>query len=205
MGSVYADKCHRVSGTSITQGTAASWGVYQGTLCTMLPPPSVHDQVDRVPDDGELNSDVHFDEMAALIRSDSLSKSDDNVSVMDVQVHSNSAPLRPPIDYSSPSALFSSAWARFLSIWTRRFTLSLLAGQVVSLCITCTNVTTTELVQRNWSLPTTQTFFLCVVSPMQRVYSLTCWAATSHFLSPIRHTRSIAVSSSKCVSLHPLM
>lgn len=38
--------------------------------------------------------------------------------------------------------------------------LSLIAGQVVSLCITCTNVTTTELVLRNWALPTTQTFFL---------------------------------------------
>jgi len=38
--------------------------------------------------------------------------------------------------------------------------LSLLAGQVVSLCITCTNVTTEELTTRNWDLPTTQTFFL---------------------------------------------
>jgi len=36
----------------------------------------------------------------------------------------------------------------------------LLAGQLVSLCITCTNVTTTELVNRNWALPTTQTLFL---------------------------------------------
>lgn len=68
---------------------------------------------------------------------------------------------RPPIDYSSVGAFFCSSWRRFLSIWTRRFTLSLLAGQVVSLCITCTNVTTEELTIGNWQLPTTQTFFLC--------------------------------------------
>lgn len=68
--------------------------------------------------------------------------------------------VRPPIDYSSLAAFTSSSWARWKSIWTRRFILSLLAGQVVSLCITVTNVTTTELVNRNWSLPTTQTWFL---------------------------------------------
>ncbi|KAI0793912.1 DUF914-domain-containing protein [Fomes fomentarius] len=70
------------------------------------------------------------------------------------------APARPPLDYSSPLAFFTSLGRRFSSIWTKRFVLSLLAGQLVSLCITCTNVTTTELVQRNWALPTTQTFFL---------------------------------------------
>lgn len=69
---------------------------------------------------------------------------------------------RPPIEYHSPGAFVSSCWRRFRSVWTQRFILSLLAGQVVSLCITCTNVTTTELVDRNWSLPTTQTWFLCV-------------------------------------------
>ncbi|KAF8586376.1 DUF914-domain-containing protein [Ramaria rubella] len=67
---------------------------------------------------------------------------------------------RPAISYVSPVAFFSSFWARFKSLWTRRFTLALLAGQVVSLCITCTNVTTTELVMRGWSNATTQTWFL---------------------------------------------
>jgi len=67
---------------------------------------------------------------------------------------------RPPIEYTSLNAFMRSIQRRIKSIWTRRFVLSLLAGQVVSLCITCTNVTTTELVQRNWALPTTQTFFL---------------------------------------------
>ena len=67
---------------------------------------------------------------------------------------------RPPLDYSSWGAFFASVLTRFKSLWTKRFVWSLLAGQVVSLCITCTNVTTTELVNRNWSLPTTQTFFL---------------------------------------------
>jgi solute carrier family 35 protein F1/2 len=71
--------------------------------------------------------------------------------------------VRPPIDYSSFDAFFHSIWCRFLSLWTRRFVLSLLAGQLVSLCITCTNVTTQELTTGNWQLPTTQTFFLCAV------------------------------------------
>ncbi|PPQ65495.1 hypothetical protein CVT26_000135 [Gymnopilus dilepis] len=65
----------------------------------------------------------------------------------------------PPIVFSSPSAFVSSFAARWKSIWTRSFILSLLAGQVVSLCITCTNVTTTELVNRGWTLSTTQGFF----------------------------------------------
>lgn len=70
--------------------------------------------------------------------------------------------VRPPIDYSSPRALACSVWARWKSLWTKRFIFSLIAGQVVSLCITVTNVTTTELVNRNWSLPTTQNWFLYV-------------------------------------------
>lgn len=67
---------------------------------------------------------------------------------------------RPKVRFDSPSVFFKTLWARFASIWTKRFTLSLLAGQLVSLCITCTNVTTTELVNRGWALPTTQTSFL---------------------------------------------
>jgi len=71
-----------------------------------------------------------------------------------------SVTARPKIRFDSPSVFFKTLWARFASIWTKRFILSLLAGQVVSLCITCTNVTTTELVNRGWALSTTQTFFL---------------------------------------------
>ena len=77
-----------------------------------------------------------------------------------VHVETNVAATRPPIDYSSVGAFWSSMWRRFESLWTKRFVLSLIAGQVVSLCITCTNVTTTELVNRNWQLPTRQTWFL---------------------------------------------
>jgi len=69
-------------------------------------------------------------------------------------------PKRPPIVYSSPRAFLKSFGQRWKSVWTRRFALSLLCGQVVSLCITCTSVTTTELVKRNWTISTTQTFFL---------------------------------------------
>lgn len=79
-------------------------------------------------------------------------------------------PVRPPIDYSSVGSFFSSLWRRFASLWTRRFVWSLLAGQLVSLCITCTNVTTTELVGRNWSLPTTQTWFLYVRLAVSSAY-----------------------------------
>jgi len=68
-------------------------------------------------------------------------------------------PARPPIVYSSPKAFARSFAARWKSVWTRRFILSLLAGQVASLCITCTNVTTTELVNRGWILSTTQNIF----------------------------------------------
>jgi len=68
--------------------------------------------------------------------------------------------VRPKVRFDSPSVFFKTLWARFASIWTKRFILSLLAGQLVSLCITCTNVTTTELVSRGWVLPTTQTLFL---------------------------------------------
>ena len=67
---------------------------------------------------------------------------------------------RPPIVYTSIPAFGRSLRARFASVWTRRFVISLFAGQLLALCITCTNVTTTELVNRNWALPTTQSFFL---------------------------------------------
>ncbi|PSR76136.1 hypothetical protein PHLCEN_2v8634 [Hermanssonia centrifuga] len=67
---------------------------------------------------------------------------------------------RPPIDYASFSSFTRSLWRRFVSLWTKRFIWSLIAGQVVSLCITCTNVATPELGMRNWALPTTQTWFL---------------------------------------------
>jgi solute carrier family 35 protein F1/2 len=70
---------------------------------------------------------------------------------------------RPPIVYSSPRAFAKSFAARWRSVWTKPFIMAFLAGQVVSLCITCTNVTTTELVNRGWTLSTTQGLFLYVL------------------------------------------
>ena len=67
---------------------------------------------------------------------------------------------RPRVRLDSPSVFFKTLLARFASVWTKRFILSVLAGQFVSLCITCMDVSTTELVHRGWALPTTQTFFL---------------------------------------------
>lgn len=68
--------------------------------------------------------------------------------------------VRPPIDYSSAGAFWKSILARWKSIWTKNFILAFLAGQILSLCITCTSVTTTELVNRGWTLSTSQGFFL---------------------------------------------
>ena len=50
--------------------------------------------------------------------------------------------------------------AKLRSIFTKRFVFALLAGQLVSICISGTSVATTELVNRGWALPTTQTMFL---------------------------------------------
>ena len=69
---------------------------------------------------------------------------------------------RPRVRFDSPSVFFKTLLARFASIWTKRFVLSVVAGQFVSMCITCMDVSTTELVKRGWVLPTTQTFFLLV-------------------------------------------
>jgi len=70
--------------------------------------------------------------------------------------------IRPKIEYSSAGAFLRSFGRRFASLWTRRFIISLLAGQLLSLCITSTSVVTTQLVTRGFDLPTTQTFFLYV-------------------------------------------
>ncbi|KIM53933.1 hypothetical protein SCLCIDRAFT_137838 [Scleroderma citrinum Foug A] len=68
---------------------------------------------------------------------------------------------RPPIVYTSFNAFTTSVVARWKSLWTPRFLFALLAGQVVSFCITATSVTTQELnTNHGWVLPTTQTWFL---------------------------------------------
>ncbi|KAG9017167.1 hypothetical protein FRB90_001519 [Tulasnella sp. 427] len=68
---------------------------------------------------------------------------------------------RPPVIWNEGFGTFyQTLGARLKSIFDRRLVLSLLAGQLVSLCITCTSVATTSLVQRGFNAPTTQTFFL---------------------------------------------
>ncbi|CAK5273972.1 unnamed protein product [Mycena citricolor] len=86
-------------------------------------------------------------------------------------------PQRPPIEYTSVRAFASSALRRFKSLWTRRFVLSLLAGQVVSLCITCTNVTTTELTNRHAKQlespgDAKRVFLLCAVYRVHAVHNV---------------------------------
>jgi len=78
---------------------------------------------------------------------------------------------RPPIVWDQGLDVFKATLnARLKSVFSRRLVLSLLGGQLVSLCITCTSVATTALVQRGFNCPTTQTFFLyfsllCVYTP----------------------------------------
>ncbi|CED82884.1 Predicted membrane protein [Phaffia rhodozyma] len=67
---------------------------------------------------------------------------------------------RPKLVYNSFGAFSRSLVSRLRSVFTLRFTLSLLAGQVISWCITSTNLLTTKLVKRNFAIPTTQTSFL---------------------------------------------
>lgn len=67
---------------------------------------------------------------------------------------------RPPLDYSSFRNFWASVTARLRSVLSRRFVLALLGGQLVSVCVTSTSVTITELVKRDWHLPATQTLFL---------------------------------------------
>ncbi|CAE6477114.1 unnamed protein product [Rhizoctonia solani] len=57
---------------------------------------------------------------------------------------------RPPLDYSSFGKFWESVGVRLRSVLTRRFVLALLGGQLVSICITCTSVTTTELVNHGF-------------------------------------------------------
>lgn len=92
--------------------------------------------------------------------SDKDEKIDEKVDSESVVITPPPKTVRPPIVYTSFSEFCRSFAVRWNSVWTRRFVLSLLAGQLVSLCITCTNVTTTELVNRGWTLSTTQGFFL---------------------------------------------
>lgn len=59
---------------------------------------------------------------------------------------------------------------------------SLQAGQLLSLCITCTSVVTTELGMGAWSLPATQTFFvyfalMSIYTPLTLYkYGVAAWA-----------------------------
>lgn len=122
--------------------------------------------------------------------------------------------LRPPILWSSPHDFVTSLTARIVSIFTRRFFLSLLAGQVVSLCITITNVVTTELVMRGWALPTTQNVLLYVPSlnmsfiipteGMHRYTSL-CLVFTPYTIYKCKNQAGIAVSFGSILILYRWM
>lgn len=72
---------------------------------------------------------------------------------------SGTVPSRPPISLTSPSTFARSICARFIAIWTPSFVRSILYGQVLSVALTFVSVLTTELVDRNWVLPSTQVFF----------------------------------------------
>ena len=67
--------------------------------------------------------------------------------------------VRPPISFASPSAFARSVYTRFISLWTPSFVRSIIYGQILSLVLTGITVQTTELVMRNWILPSTQVIF----------------------------------------------
>ncbi|KIJ67771.1 hypothetical protein HYDPIDRAFT_25244 [Hydnomerulius pinastri MD-312] len=73
-------------------------------------------------------------------------------------------PRRPPISLASPTAFLKSVYAR----------LSLLLGQTLSLLLTFVSVLTTELVDRNWVLPSTQVLIfytsICMVYTPYTIY-----------------------------------
>ncbi|KAG8703603.1 hypothetical protein FRC08_002746 [Ceratobasidium sp. 394] len=100
------------------------------------------------------------DSVGSVTKSGLFDDRDNKATPIDEDTAHEQREARPPLDYSSFGAFSASLAARLRSILTRRFILSLLGGQLVSICITCTSVTTTELVNRGWALPTTQTFFL---------------------------------------------
>ncbi|KAG8720612.1 hypothetical protein FRC08_018685 [Ceratobasidium sp. 394] len=85
-----------------------------------------------------------------------------NAALDDAVQTSKQREVRPPLDYSSFRAFSASFAARFRSILTKRFIISLLYGQLLSVCVTSTAVIITELVKRDWILPTTQNLFLYV-------------------------------------------
>lgn len=72
---------------------------------------------------------------------------------------SGTVPSRPPISLTSPSTFSRSVCARFIALWTPSFVRSILYGQALSVALTFVSVLTTELVDRNWVLPSTQVFF----------------------------------------------
>ena len=89
----------------------------------------------------------------------------------------------PKLDFSNGAgAFFSSAKLRLRAVFTPRFLLCLVAGQLLSLCITCTSVVTTELGIGEWSLPATQTFFvyfalMSIYTPLTLYkYGFAAWA-----------------------------
>jgi len=89
----------------------------------------------------------------------------------------------PKLDFKNGAgAFFSSAKLRLRAVFTPRFLLCLVAGQLLSLCITCTSVVTTELGIGEWSLPATQTFFvyfalMSIYTPLTLYkYGVAAWA-----------------------------
>lgn len=67
--------------------------------------------------------------------------------------------IRPSIVLDSPVSFVKSLYARFLSLWTPSFTYAILGGQLLSFCVTCSSITISELVERQWILPCTLAFF----------------------------------------------
>lgn len=97
----------------------------------------------------------------ATVEDDKLGPNEDSSDAESDDILLNYKKRLPPIQWSNgPGPLFSSLGQRIRAIFTPRLLLCIVAGQLLSLCITCTSVVTTELGIGGWALPATQTFFV---------------------------------------------
>jgi hypothetical protein len=100
-------------------------------------------------------------QLLAIAESTSEIKEPDEASISSPldRVYPSTEHTRPSIAFDSSTSLIKSLYSRFLSLWTPSFTYAILGGQLLSFAVTCSSVATSELVERHWVLPSTQTFF----------------------------------------------
>lgn len=101
-----------------------------------------------------------FDTEASKLSDVDLLPQNGNAQEEEASIKKGKAEL-PHLDFHNGVGPFFSSFGRRVAVsMTPRLALCLVAGQLLSICITCTSVVTTELGMGGWSLPATQTFFV---------------------------------------------